>query len=1427
MIQQYLQNEHYALWKVIEFGDSYAAPQEVSDTGSASEGSAKKKGRTVAVTTEDMQKRRNDVKARTTLLLALPDEHQLRFSKYKTAQELWAAILKTFGGNEATKKTKKNQLKQQYGNFKAEGTKALEQTFNRLQAIKKTEKKITIQGTDVAGFDKSKVECFNCHKMGHFARQCRAPRSQDRSRRENFKHGSKVEESALKALMAIDGVGWDWSYMASEEENHALVADEEALTEFALMAKSSSKNEIRGLEFNVESKINRIERLTNELEELKKEKEGLDSKLIVLFPPPTQVYSPPKKDMSWTGLPEFTDDTITNYSRPSPSIECNSNDLQSSNSSVSENGESSSSILSKPVIKFMKAANNPTIIKKNKDETVRKSSVKYTKMYRKTSKSSNVRGKTWAKNNYTHKSRSPRTVFHKTDRTPTAVNRTHMNDVQPKRTSFAKPAHSYVRRPFQRKSAVRTQFRVPRVSTVNTKFPTVNKKFPTCNAKLSTADLGNKGKACWIWRLKKNSIDEGPNSNSVSMIFKKYQYIDTQGRLKSENLWGKDRTSKDVDLYLYRSMIGSLMYLTSSRPDIMFDVCACARHQVTPKECHLHAVKRIFRYLKDLAFCDYHNMIAILEKYDHNVDFHKIVDFVEASYIRRNLKLNDEAGISSLPDVKLFENLALMGYNILPNQKFTFQKGQFSHPWKYLIHTIMKCLSLKSTGFNEFSSNIATVVAQQSPHTAPSSPLQPTETIPTSSPTEISILRQYSKRARIAQSSALPTAADEPASLFRDDYGGCAEPSREDAIIKGRSLETGEEACVERSTKIGSNDTEELVKVLTSLDVANILTSGAQVVSVPPAAEVSTVGIPTGSGMVLTASPIFTTASVVTPYSRRKGKEKMVESDTPKRKKLQEQVDVQVAREIKEQLAREDQRRDEQIARDAEIARIHAEEELQMLIDGLDRNNEMIAKYLQDTQVSVSAKKATFQEATKRILHVSPQKPLWMENKTFQGDDIRRDKREVFPVWKQIKDFVPMASKEEGERVKRIGLRLEQESDKKIKTSEEVSEEDLKAMMQLVLVEEVYIEVLQVKHPIIDWEIYSEGQRNYWKIIRLGGHVTVYQFFVDMLKHFDREDLTQLWTLVKETLSIRQATSDKENELWVELKRLFELDFEDQLWTHTQALMHDPVEWRLYDTCGVHHVLTRDQEIFIEEVFPLLSQRDAPAEEVCTADDIQFSRTTDAGFFWPTIYKDAHDLVKSCDSFQRQGKISQKDEMPKNVIQVCEIFDVWGIDFMGPFSSLRGNRYILVVVDYLSKWVEAKALPTNDARVVVKFLKYLFARFGTPRAIISDRGTHFCNDKFAKVMSKYGVTHRLSTADHPQTSGQVEVSNRGLKRILERTVGEKRPFTITKVFPYGTVELSRPDGLNFKVNGHLVKHYCEGDVPQLVVPDLQTFPMDK
>nr|GEV27117.1 reverse transcriptase domain-containing protein [Tanacetum cinerariifolium] len=286
-----------------------------------------------------------------------------------------------------------------------------------------------------------------------------------------------------------------------------------------------------------------------------------------------------------------------------------------------------------------------------------------------------------------------------------------------------------------------------------------------------------------------------------------------------------------------------------------------------------------------------------------------------------------------------------------------------------------------------------------------------------------------------------------------------------------------------------------------------------------------------------------------------------------------------------------------------------------------------------------------------------------------------------------------------------------------------------------------------------------------------------------------------------------------------------------------------------------------------------------------------------------TLNMEAVDILKACHNgptgghhgpnyTAKKGKISQRDEMPQNSIQVCEIFDVWGIDFVGPFPSSRGNN------------------------------------FGTPRAIISNHDMHFYNDQFAKVMLKYGVTHRLASAYHPQTCGQVEVSNCGLKRILKRTVGKNRaswsdklddalwafrtafrkpigctpyklvykkachlsielenkaywalkhcnydlltaektkrihdskikdrvfnvrdrvilfnsrlkifsgklktrwsgPFTITQVFPYGTVELSQTDGPNVKVNGHRLKHYFREDIPKMVVLDLQTFPKEQ
>jgi hypothetical protein len=169
------------------------------------------------------------------------------------------------------------------------------------------------------------------------------------------------------------------------------------------------------------------------------------------------------------------------------------------------------------------------------------------------------------------------------------------------------------------------------------------------------------------------------------------------------------------------------------------------------------------------------------------------------------------------------------------------------------------------------------------------------------------------------------------------------------------------------------------------------------------------------------------------------------------------------------------------------------------------------------------------------------------------------------------------------------------------------------------------------------------------------------------------------------------------------------------------------------------------------------------------------AKVLQCGFTWPTLFKDAYDFCRACERCQRLGAMSRRDMMPLNPILIVEIFDVWGIDFMGPFPPSFGYEYILVGVDYVSKWVEAIATKTNDHNVVVKFIQAnIFSRFGTPRAIISDGGKHFCNRFLKTLLLKYSVTHKVATPYHPQTSGQVEVSNREIKHILEKTVRPDR-----------------------------------------------------
>ena len=134
------------------------------------------------------------------------------------------------------------------------------------------------------------------------------------------------------------------------------------------------------------------------------------------------------------------------------------------------------------------------------------------------------------------------------------------------------------------------------------------------------------------------------------------------------------------------------------------------------------------------------------------------------------------------------------------------------------------------------------------------------------------------------------------------------------------------------------------------------------------------------------------------------------------------------------------------------------------------------------------------------------------------------------------------------------------------------------------------------------------------------------------------------------------------------------------------------------------------------------------------------AKVLQSGFYWLSLFKDAHQFVSTCDKCQRMGSISKWDKPPLQTVLEVELFDIWGMDFMGPFPSSFSNLNILLAVDYVSKWVEAIPTCTNDAKVVAKFLRsHIFIRFETPRALITDGGTHLCNKVVDSVLGKYDV----------------------------------------------------------------------------------------
>nr|GEV01301.1 hypothetical protein [Tanacetum cinerariifolium] len=537
-----------------------------------------------------------------------------------------------------------------------------------------------------------------------------------------------------------------------------------------------------------------------------------------------------------------------------------------------------------------------------------------------------------------------------------------------------------------------------------------------------------------------------------------YDIRETKTPMDRENPWGKDGTGKHVELYLYRSMIGSLMYLNASRPDIMFVVCACARYQMTPKECHLHAVKRIFRYLKGnlklglwypkeslldlVAYSDSDyggaNQDRKSTTREHNTEFHQIVDFFEASHIRRITRGTIRISQSKVPSPEADKTAFPLGY--------------------------------------------------------------------------------------VRYGEAFPTDTSLDAGQDRENIGKTSSMPYE-ALPRVTSLSGGE------GSSLGA------VNILASGGLRSVFTTAS--LSVATASIVISLVVATASGSFPTTT-IFTTASVATPTTRvtRSSRGVVIGSSSPisvnipfisKRDKGKGKM---TEPEQPNQILRE------QAKRDSEIARIHAERELEVMIAQLDRSNEMDAKYLSEyeqaaVELSHDGKVKLINELLMYQRHLAQIKKYQAQQnmpatktkrrnfymsilrsnarwkaKDFKGMTFEQIEEKFIPVWEKMQDFVPMNFKLESERLKRPGIQWDKERSKKLKTTKASGTEPSQEQ--------------QSKNP----KELSEEE----------------------LKKMMEEDLDKLWGLVNETCSTTEVIDEKAKELWVELKRLYEPDSRDPLW---------------------------------------------------------------------------------------------------------------------------------------------------------------------------------------------------------------------------------------------------------------------------------------
>ncbi|GJS45596.1 hypothetical protein Tco_0595717 [Tanacetum coccineum] len=647
--------------------------------------------------------------------------------------------------------------------------------------------------------------------------------------------------------------------------------------------------------------------------------------------------------------------------------------------------------------------------------------------------------------------------------------------------------------------------------------------------------------------------------------------------------------------------------------------------------------------MANVDFCDKHNMVAFLQKPTGSEEFHQIVDFLASSHIRyaltanptiyvslieqfwktitvntvndreqqltitvdgqtiviteafvrRHLQLADADGISSLPNTEIFDQLTLMGY-VSNDDKLTFQKGVHVP----LFDTMMI--------HDQPGQGEGPTITVESQHT-------PIASLPTSQPTTSQLISSQEQPSQvpitepITDSFTMSYPTQKPSPMPHDSpFSG------------GHTLESYE----------GSKKLNELKELCTKLSdkVTNLEDDLKQTRKIY------------GKALTKLVKKVkHLEAKLKSTTERRKARmvisddeEDLVSEDTSKQGRMTEteyEGFTLYAAKILADASREKvktytRRRSTDSSRHSIVGGLFStvEEvqalELQKQLDEREETHNIdwniVAEQVQERQSDTIKRYQTLKKKPVSVAQARKNMMIYLKNMAgykmgyFKGmsyDEIRPIFEEEY---NKIQTLFKKDTEVEKTKTKRIAEEtLLQESFKKLRTAEasrsepiqeqpteepkELSEEELKKMMEIVPVEEIKAEALQVKYPIIDWEIHTEGSRKYWKIIRVRNITEAYQVFEDMLKGFDREDLVTLWSLVKERFRSAEPTEDKERALWVELKRLFEPDKDDVLWK-LQRYMYDPLTWRLYGTCGVHHVSsTRGHDIYmlIEKDYPL------------------------------------------------------------------------------------------------------------------------------------------------------------------------------------------------------------------------------------------------